>query len=95
MPNHRRWDKHEIKAEIGRKGMTLTALSLRAGLSKSACRLSLTRPSPSGDVAISNFLGVPLHELWPDRYDNRGNRLLPVKPRRRKQILNAETTEAA
>jgi Ner family transcriptional regulator len=49
--------------------MTLSKLALDNGLSESACRASLLRPQLSADKVISEFLGVPLCELWPDRYD--------------------------
>ena len=87
MPTNRVWDKHEIKAEIGRRGQTLTGVSEMYGLSGSAVRMTLQRKRPltSADQAISDFLGVPLHVLWPDRYDRAGNRLVkltPLSPRR-------------
>ncbi len=86
MPKLPRWDKHEIKAAIGRKGMTLTGLARSEGISTSACRASLIKPSPAGDQAISRFIDVPLHVLWPDRYDANGNRLIPIKPRKKKSV---------
>lgn len=64
----RRWDKHEIKAEIGRRGSTLLSISLAAGLDPSACRVALYRPLPGGEKAIAEFLGVTRAELWPDRH---------------------------
>ncbi len=76
-----RWDRHAIAAEIKRRGMTLKGLSARYKIGSSTCRLSLVRPSPTGDAAIAHFLGRPLFELWPDRYDRKGNRLVPMKKR--------------
>jgi Ner family transcriptional regulator len=61
--------------------MTLTALAERYRIGKSTCRVALVRPSPTGDAAISDFLGVPASELWPDRYDTRGNRLITLSER--------------
>lgn len=66
------WDRHEIMAEIRRRGSSLRAVSLEAGLSESTCRKALAVPMPSGEAAIADFLGVTVHELWPDRY--------PVRP---------------
>jgi Ner family transcriptional regulator len=82
MPNAHAWDKHEIKAEIGRRGGTLKSVAEKYGLEPNLVRMTLNRKKPitSADQAISKFLKVPLHELWPDRYDNRGNRLVPIKP---------------
>lgn len=83
MPNARTWDKHEIKAEIGRLGWTLAGLAREYGLPVGTCRRSLIRPTPTGDQAISACLGIPLHELWPDRYDAHGHRLVKIKPLRK------------
>lgn len=85
MPTTRVWDKHEIKAAIGRRNETLTSVAAMYGLSGSAVRMTLDRNSPitGADQAISDFLKVPLHVLWPDRYDNNGNRLVPLKPIRK------------
>lgn len=64
----RRWDRHAIAAEIKRRGSSLRKISLAAGLSESTCRGALYRPLPSGEEAISGFLGIPVHVLWPDRH---------------------------
>jgi Ner family transcriptional regulator len=70
-----KWDRYAIAAEIRRRGTTLTQLALDHGLGSSSCRSALCRATPRGDHVISTFLAVPLHELWPDRYDASGNRL--------------------
>lgn len=82
MPNARVWDKHEIKAEIGRRGGTLKSVAEKYGLTPTALRVTMGRKNPitSADQAISKFIKVPLHELWPERYDDKGNRLVPIKP---------------
>ena len=87
MPTARAWDKNQIMAEIVRRGVSPSALSRGYGLSASAVRLTLynrAKAITAADQAISDFIGVPLHELWPERYDDRGNRLVPLKspPRR-------------
>jgi Ner family transcriptional regulator len=64
----RRWDRFLIKAEIHRRGSTLTRVAAEAGVDGSTTRHALIRRSPAGERAISNFLGVPLIELWPERY---------------------------
>lgn len=62
------WDRHEIMAEVRRRGSNLRQLALEAGLSEGACRKALAVPLPAGEAAIADFLGVTVHELWPDRY---------------------------
>lgn len=64
----RAWDRHSIMAEVRRRGSNLRQLALEAGLSESACRKALAVPLPAGEAAIADFLGVTVHELWPDRY---------------------------
>ena len=69
-----RLDRFAIRAEIHRRGGTLTAIARNAGLSDAACRVALAKPCPSGERAIARYLRKPMHELWPDRYDERGRR---------------------
>jgi Ner family transcriptional regulator len=75
VPKAEKWDAPGILAAVKRKGETLTSLSRNANLYDSACRTSLTRPFPAADKVISDFLEVPLHELWPDRYEVTGIRI--------------------
>ncbi|MFT4275573.1 MAG: helix-turn-helix domain-containing protein [Rhodopseudomonas sp.] len=62
------WDRFSIKAEIQRRGETLTGLAIDAGLEDSACRVALVRRNFRGEKVIAKFLGIPVEELWPDRY---------------------------
>ncbi|WP_024278030.1 helix-turn-helix domain-containing protein [Xanthobacter sp. 126] len=64
----RQWDKHEIKAEVARRGSTLTGIAMVAGLEPSACRVALCRRNIQGEQALADFLGVDLAVLWPQRY---------------------------
>jgi Ner family transcriptional regulator len=62
-------------AEIKRRGSNLTQLAIDAGLQASACRTALVRAFPAADQVIADYLDVPLHELWPDRYREDGSRI--------------------
>lgn len=64
----------DIKASVRKKGTTLTKLATDNGLSPSACRKALKVPVPRADRAISACIGKPLHDIWPQRYDRKGNR---------------------
>jgi Ner family transcriptional regulator len=66
--------KADIKAAIEKAGTTLKALSLEGGLSESACRKALAVPSPRAEALIAARLNLPLHKIWPERYDERGGR---------------------
>ena len=68
MRRKRCWDKHEIKAEVARRGETLTGIAVRADLEPSACRVALCRRNIKGEKALATYLRVPLAELWPERY---------------------------
>lgn len=71
----RGWHAEDIKAAIRKRGRSLKSLALSHDLCESACRAALRRPQPAADKVISEFLGVPLHKLWPDRYGPNGRRL--------------------
>lgn len=62
------WDRFRIKAEVHRRGFTLTQIAQEAGLADSACRVALLGGSRSGALALSEFLGVPLRALFPGLY---------------------------
>jgi lambda repressor-like predicted transcriptional regulator len=77
--------------------MTLASLARQYNLPAASIRVTLARKRPviQADLAISDFLAVPLHQLWADRYDDKGNRLLPLKPRTRRKPPSPPLTEAA
>lgn len=62
------WDRHAIKAEVHRRGSTLTAIALAAGLDASACRSALVRRHIAGEQVLATFLGVRPERIWPERY---------------------------
>ena len=62
------WDKHAIRAEVTRRGGTLTGIALAFGLNEGACRQALTRRHLAGEKAIAQFLSVKPETLWPERY---------------------------
>lgn len=65
------WDNPAIKAELERRGYTLTKLALEKGLHESACRRALHSSCLPGAIAIADALGVPVQELFPGRYIRR------------------------
>lgn len=68
MNEPRKWDRHAIRAEIHRRGMTLTGIAKDAGLYASACRQGLMGLSRPGAEAIAAALKLPFRELFPDAY---------------------------
>lgn len=71
------WDRFRIKAEVHRSGKTLTEIAVEAGLAESACRMALTGGSRKGALALSDFLDVPMHVLFPGLY----LRARPTRPK--------------
>ncbi|WP_153769257.1 helix-turn-helix transcriptional regulator [Labrenzia sp. CE80] len=70
------WDKHSIKAELHRQGMTLAKLAELEGMTPNSFSHVWTRPVRKAEKAISDFLELPLKELWPGRYPIRTSRIL-------------------
>lgn len=69
------WDRHAIKAEIERKGYTLTSVAAKYGMPSQTVRNALDKPSRSGELAIAKFLGVPVHQLFPERWTANNKRI--------------------
>lgn len=67
----------DIKAEIEKRGKTLAELSQQFGLNAGAVSQALKRPYKGGEIAISEFLKIPVHLLFPTRWDMKGNRVRP------------------
>lgn len=73
------WTKAQIKCALEERGMTLTGLAELKGVDPSAMRHVWKRPISAAEKALSEFLGVPAAELFPERY-----------PKRKARILSAE-----
>lgn len=71
------WDRYSIKAEIERRGKTLTQLAKDYGVSDRTVRNALYSPSKKGEIVISQFLKKPLHVLFPDRWTAEDKRIYP------------------
>lgn len=59
------WDRHSIKAEVHRRGMSLSGIARDAGLADSACRLALMGLNRKGADAIAAALDIPFDTLFP------------------------------
>ena len=66
--------RYDIRAALQKKGLTLTQVSIRAGLSPRACSYALLYPSRAAEVAIATALGVAPMALWPSRFSKDGSR---------------------
>lgn len=72
MKQAKTWDRHEILAEVRRRGMSLSGISKDAGLEASACRHGIARRNRKGAVAIAEALGILFNDLFPG-YHARGH----------------------
>jgi len=76
------WSPERIRTAIRDKGISQAALARENGLSEAAVRNAILNPGPAAEKVISEFLGVPLQELWPSRYYPDGRpRTLRRRPR--------------
>lgn len=71
------WHKEQIKAAVRMRGLTMEQLSVGFNLPKNAGATALNKPYRRAELVIAQFLGVPLNELWPDRWTADGRRIRP------------------
>ena len=69
-------DWEAIKAEVHRRGMTLTELAVRSGLHPSILRKVKTMPHYPGQEALAAFIDQKPENLWPDRYPKKNSGIL-------------------
>lgn len=74
-----KWDRHSIKAELHRRGMTMKALAVMEGITPGQFAHVWKRPVRRAENALAKFLGVPAKELFPDRYPIRTAHILSSK----------------
>lgn len=67
----------QIKAQVRMRGKTLAQLARDHEVSQSAVTKALREPCTVGEKIIANFLGFPLHSLWPERWTVCGQRIRP------------------
>lgn len=74
-----KWDQHAIKAELHRRGMTLTKLAQINGLNPNNFRGVWSRSNRPAESVIAAFLETPVEELFPDRYPVRSATILSLQ----------------
>ncbi|KIZ34586.1 sugar fermentation stimulation protein B, partial [Raoultella ornithinolytica] len=62
------WHRADILAAIKKRGRTLAQLSRDNGLHERTLYNVLERHWPKGEKIISDFIGVPVSTIWPERY---------------------------
>ncbi|RTL53509.1 MAG: transcriptional regulator [Rhodocyclaceae bacterium] len=65
-------NRHDLLAEIRKRGASLRQLSAAHGYRSDALRNALTRPWPKAEAIIASFLGMTPQAIWPSRYHQDG-----------------------
>ncbi len=68
---------HEIKYLLGKKGLKFVDIDKQFGLREGSICLAIAKPHKAGEKALSEAIGIPVHELFPERYDSKGVRYEP------------------
>ncbi len=93
------WTPETIRQAVYGQGFTLSGLAVAHSLNKKACLHALNRRHIPGEKAIADCLGVPLFELWPDRWAPSGSRIdhrvLPPKTTPVSKTFTRQKREAA
>ncbi len=79
--------KSDIKAMIEKRGATLSQIDRDSDFREGTCRDALRKHRPKAELAICEFLHLPPHVVFPDRYHSNNQRI-----DRRRKSANVETT---
>lgn len=74
-----KWTPKRILCEIHERGMTLEKLATRNERNPNSFRLVWKRPNAINERIIAEFIGVPVEQLWPDRYPKDAARIFDSK----------------
>lgn len=71
------WHPEDIKSAIRKTGVSLTELCEIAGVAKHSASKALAEPFTKGEVAIAEYLDVPVQLLFPTRWTIDEKRVRP------------------
>jgi Ner family transcriptional regulator len=87
------WDRHTIKAAIGRAGLTMAAIAAKAEIEPWQVRHGLRGNNRTGAEAIAQALNLPFRTLFPDSYLNgSAGEVQPIQKARGRASQNARAT---
>ncbi|NBN76777.1 transcriptional regulator [Microvirga tunisiensis] len=95
MKQPRKWDRHSIKAELHRQGMTIAALERLNEAAPGSFGHVWNRTVRRAEQAIAEYLNVEVSELWPDRYPVRSSRILSAVNEARLARREGQARDAA
>lgn len=82
-PGRPDWHPADVKAAIEKAGTTLRRLSIAAKYGPATLSQALRRPYPDAERIIAAALGLSPAEIWPSRYDDRGQPIRSPRGHRR------------
>ncbi|MGE6360439.1 helix-turn-helix domain-containing protein [Psychrobacter glacincola] len=71
------WHSEDIKSAIRKRGVTLADLCALMGVDKRAASKALAKPFTKGELAIAQYLNVPVQLLFPTRWTVEKKRVRP------------------
>ncbi|KQI68020.1 hypothetical protein AN189_12915 [Loktanella sp. 3ANDIMAR09] len=85
------WHPADVLCALTKQGLSYAEVARRHDLNRSAVANAASRPNYSAETAIASELGVPAHQIWPDRYDDRGLPLHKMVRRRLNAHMAAQS----
>lgn len=73
------WHRADILAAVRKRGSTIAEIARGEGLARQTMYWAFIAPRMRANKAIADFLGLPLHELWPQWFDEDG-KLISTRP---------------
>lgn len=74
-----KWTSNRILSEIRDRDMTLEKLAIKHDRNPNSFRHIWKRPNSINERIIAEFIGVPVEELWPERYPKSSARIFDSK----------------
>ena len=71
------WHPEDIKSAIRKRGVTLAELCEQMGVDNRAASKALAEPFTKGELAIAQYLDVPVQMLFPTRWTADKKRVRP------------------
>ncbi|WP_201594855.1 helix-turn-helix domain-containing protein [Psychrobacter fulvigenes] len=71
------WHPEDIKTAIRKTGVTMAELCQAVGVPKSSASKALAEPFTQGEIAIAQYLEVPVQLLFPTRWTVDKKRVRP------------------
>ncbi len=84
MHSKKDWEPWDIRAELGKKGYTLSKLARENGLSRTSPSQAFRRPWARMERLIAEKIGVSPAEIWPSRYGKGESARSPQKREKKK-----------